>query len=193
MDEQRLIAWGASIEAATTRAVRDIVSTFPFEPGAHDVGPPASEAELAELRSRMPWIPDALVAVCRLVGAVSLPDIANGYFMFDPGYILGVLYHHDGLPDRIGAPFDEDVDIVVFGSDGGGALYAITLGDIGTVYRLRECAYDDAGGCYSYDTGASYDTSHVGVTMVAESLDKFLDKLLNAVMAFADDGSITDL
>ncbi|MDG6107329.1 SMI1/KNR4 family protein [Dactylosporangium aurantiacum] len=190
MDEQRVVAWRASIEAATARALRDVVSTFPFEPGAQEVGPPASAAQLAQLRARMPWIPGDLLAVCGLVGAVSLPDIANGYLMFDPEYMLGVRHRDDGLPDRIGAPFDEDV--VVFGSDGGGALYAVTLDQAGTVHRLRECRYE--AGTYSFDAvGTSYDTSHVGITPVAESLDDFLDKLLNAVEAFAVDGSIADL
>ena len=50
-----------------------------------------------------------------------------------------MLYHDDGLPDRIGEPFDEDVDVITFGADGGGTLYGIAVGDTGTVY-LRSTA-----------------------------------------------------
>jgi hypothetical protein len=183
LDQQRLIDWAEAIEAAVERALRDVVSTYPFEPDEHTVGPPASESDLAALRQRLPWIPDDLLAVARWVGAVSLPDIANGYFMFSPSYIQGVLYH-DGIPDRIGEPFDEYVDVVIFGADGGGTLYAIAVGDIGTVYRLRECGYEQ--GVYSGSTD-------FGVTVVAEDLDDFLDVLLAAVAAFTVNGSVTDL
>jgi hypothetical protein len=184
LDEQRLIDWAEAVEAAVKRALREVVSTYPFEPGKHTVGPPASESDLAALRQRLPWIPDGLLAVARWVGEVSLPDIANGYFMFSPSYIHGMLYHDDGIPDRIDEPLDDDVDVVIFGSDGGGTLYAIAVGDIGTVYRLQECKYEQ--GVYSGSAG-------FGVTLVAEGMDDFLDALLAAVAAFAVDGSITDL
>ncbi|MFG3604653.1 hypothetical protein [Micromonospora chersina] len=184
MDEQRLTYWAEAIEAAVERALRDVVSRYPFEPDEHTVGAPASESDLAALRQRLPWIPDDLLAVVRWVGEVSLPDIANGYFMFSPSYIQGVLYHDDGIPDRIGEPFDEDVDVVIFGADGGGALYAVAVGDIGTVYRLRECGYEQ--GIYS-------GSADFGVTVVAEDLDGFLDALLAVVAAFAVNGRITDL
>ncbi|MEV2237998.1 hypothetical protein [Micromonospora sp. NPDC049891] len=96
----------------------------------------------------------------------------------------GVLDHDDGIPDRIGEPFGEDVDVVIFGADGGGALYAIAVGGISTVYRLRECGYEQ--GIYS-------GSADFGVTVVAEDLDDFLDALLAAVATFAANGSITDL
>nr|BFE55640.1 hypothetical protein GCM10020063_001660 [Dactylosporangium thailandense] len=156
------------MQAAVARALRDVLATYPFQPGAQTVGPPASEADLVALRSRVPCVPDDLVAVCRWVGEVSLPDIANGYFMFGPQYI------HDGRADRIGEPFAEDVDVVVFGSDGGGATYAMAVDGVGTVYRLDGCA-------------------HPGVTGVVDDLDDFLERLLAAVEAFADDGQISGL
>jgi len=184
LDQQRLIDRAEAIEAAVERALRDVVSTYPFDPAEHTVGPPASESDLAALRQRLPWIPDDLLDVARWVGAVSLPDIANGYFMFSPSYIQAVLSHDDGIPDRIGEPFDEDVEVVVFGADGGGTLYAIAVDDIGTVYQLRDCGYEQ--GVYS----GSADFS---VTIVAEDLDDFLDRLLAAVAAFATNSSITDL
>ncbi|MEU0561000.1 hypothetical protein [Dactylosporangium sp. NPDC006015] len=184
MDEQGLAGWRASIEVAVTRALRAIVSTFPFEPGTHTIGPPAPEVELTALRSRLPWIPEDLVGVCGLVGAVCLPDIANGLFMFEPDYILNALDHDDGRPDRIGRPFEREVDVVVFGSDGGGTLYAVAVGATGRVFRLREC---------SYLAGVYEGALNVDVTVVAETLDDFLRRLLNAVAVFADDGRVTDL
>ncbi|MFF5226038.1 hypothetical protein [Dactylosporangium sp. NPDC000521] len=104
--------------------------------------------------------------------------------MFEPDFIRNVLDHDDGRPDRIGRPLEREVDVVVFGSDGGGTLYAVAAGATGTVFRLLECSY--LAGVYEGD-------ATFGVTVVAESLDEFLDRLLNAVTAFAVDGSIADL
>lgn len=185
MDERRLTSWAAAVDAAATRAAKDVLAHYPYETVAHTIGPPVPEADLTTLRTRLPWIGDDLLAVCRTVGPVHLPDIANGYWMFAPAYLLGVLQEHDdGRPDRIGEPFDTPVDVVVFGSDGGGARYALTVGAPGPVYRLRECAYTD--GVYSSSGGW-------GVTAVAADLDAFLDELLAAVTTFAVDGSIRDL
>jgi hypothetical protein len=69
-------------------------------------------------------------------------------------------------------------------ADGGGTLCAIAVGDIDTVYRLRECGYEQ--GVHSGSAG-------FGVTVVAEGLDAFLDASLAAVAAFAVHGEITDL
>ncbi|MEV0806314.1 hypothetical protein [Micromonospora sp. NPDC050200] len=60
-----------------------------------------------------------LFALYRFVGPVSLPDITNGYFLHPLDSVIGNLYHDDRRADRIGEPLAEDVDIVVFGSNGG--------------------------------------------------------------------------
>jgi hypothetical protein len=157
-----LTDWAAHLEAATARAVRDVLATYPFEPGEQRIGPPASAAELAELRERLPWIPADLVTLQRTVGPVSLPDIDNGYFLHPVDTIIGSV-EGDG-PDRIDEP------VVVFGSNGGGDLYALGIRD-GRVFRLRGAGY--VGGVYEG-----------GVTEAGTDLGDFLTRLLAEVTAF---------
>ncbi len=181
--EEWLCRWARQLEAATARALRDVLSTYPFEPGVHTVGPPSPPADLTLLRRRMPWVPNELVALCQLVGPVSLPDIANGYFLDASKHLTSDLFHEQARPDRIGEPFAEDVDIVVFGSNGGGDLYALATPDGGLVYRLQDAAYE----------AGVYRGTERGITVVGKDLRDFLDKFLAAVEAFADDGRVTDL
>lgn len=185
--------WAGRLDESVRRALRDVVSAFPFEADEHTVGPPATSAELAMLRHRMPWVPDELVVLQQAVGAVSLPDICNGYFLYDVRGLVEVLDHDDGRPDRVTGAYQ--VDVVVFGGDGGGAQYAIALGDDvgqagdrpaqagpgGRVLRLREAAY----------LGGEYEGP--GISVIARDLPDFLAKLLAAVDAFGDGGRITDL
>jgi hypothetical protein len=171
--------WATELEAATGRALRDVVSTFPFEAGDHQVGPPASGAELDLLRQRLPWVPDELVALHRHVGPVSLPDIGNGYFLHPIAGVVG-MPERPGRADQIGEPLAGNVDVVVFGGNGGGDLYALAVTD-GRVFRLREAA------C----AGGVYDGTDEGVTVVGTDLRHFLERFLGAVTAFATDGSIT--
>nr|BFE60283.1 hypothetical protein GCM10020063_048090 [Dactylosporangium thailandense] len=147
----------------------------------HQVGPPASDADLALLRQRMPWTPDEIVALHRHVGPVSLPDIGNGYFIHALDGLPAVLDQQDRA-DQIGGPFAENIDVVVFGSNGGGDLYAMAVTD-GRVFRLRDAAY----------LGGVYDGTARGITVVGADLRDFLERLLSAVTAFAVRGDIIDL
>jgi hypothetical protein len=181
LTEQWLTSWATQLETATVQALRDVVSTFPFEAGDHHVGPPSSAAELTLLREHLPWVPAGLVALHRCVGPVSLPDIGSGYFLHQVTGLIGGL-DHDGCADQIGEPLTENVDIVVFGTNGGGDLYAIATRN-GTVFRLQnaECV-----------RGVCRGSEH-GITVVGNDLRDFLERLLAAVTAFANDGSVTDL
>lgn len=183
LGEEWLTRWAMQIEAAIARALRDVLSTYPFEPDVHSVGPPSAAAELAMLRERMPWVPEELCALYRHVGPVSLPDITNGYFLHPPAELIANLSHEDGSADRIGEPLSEEVDIVVFGSNGGGDLYAVTTTGRGRVYRLQDAGYE----------AGIYRGSELGIAVVGENLRDFLEKVLAAVETFANDGSVADL
>ncbi|GIE30950.1 hypothetical protein Ait01nite_039950 [Actinoplanes italicus] len=176
LTDEWLAGWAELLRAAVGAALRDVVAGFPFEAGEHEVGPPAPPERLAELRERMPWVPDGIVTLQRVVGPASLPDICNGYFLYSARDLPGFLDHRDGRPDRLD---EAAVDVVVFGGNGGGDQYATTLD--GRVFRLQEAGY--VGGVYSGP----------GITAVADDLREFLEKLLEAVVAFGDGGHITDL
>lgn len=183
IDEQWLASWVTRLEAATARALREVLASYPFEPDEHRIGPPAVVGELAALRERVPWVPDDLLTLYRQVGPVSLPDIANGYYIHAPKHVAADSERAAVRPDRVGAGLADPVDVVVFGSNGGGDLYALVTTSRGPVYRLR-----DAG----YEAGVYHGTRH-GVAIVGDDLHHFLGRLLTAVETFADRGDVTDL
>ncbi|GIF98117.1 hypothetical protein [Catellatospora citrea] len=102
--------------------------------GERTIGAAATHAELVALTAGelCHVMPSDLLIWYRRVREVSLPDIGNGYFLHPPDLVVadargaGVQWiDTDGRPERV----------VVFGSDGGGTLYALT--PTGTaVYRL---------------------------------------------------------
>lgn len=177
LSERWLGEWATQLQAVAARALRDVVSGYPFEADDHRVGPPASMASLDLLRQRLPWTPDELVALQRCVGPVTLPDICNGYFL----HALTAVDRQDRA-DQIGEPFGERIDVIVFGSNGGGDLYAMAVTD-GRVFRVRDAGY----------VGGVYNGTDRGITIVGADLRDFLERLLSAVTAFAADGVITDL
>jgi hypothetical protein len=73
-------------------------------------------------------------------------------------------------------------DVIVFGSDGGGDLYAMAVAD-GRVFRLQDASY----------VSGVYNGTDRGITVVGADLRDFLERLLSAVTAFAANGAITDL
>src|SRR5688572_29077571 len=77
LTERWLGDWATRLQAAVDRALREVVSQFPFEASDHRVGPAVSATELGLLRRRVPWTPDDLIALHRHVGPVTLPDINN--------------------------------------------------------------------------------------------------------------------
>ena len=108
---------------------------------------------------------------------VSLPDIGNGYFIHPADRVARQAA--DGEPRRIGPP--HELDVLVFGSDGGGALYAVPAAKPGPVYRLRECSIKD-GIAIAGD-----------IKVVAVDYRTFLQRLEIAVETFAATGHPADL
>ncbi|WP_097323002.1 hypothetical protein [Paractinoplanes atraurantiacus] len=82
----------------------------------------ATAAEMAGLHS------DALLAFHRVVAEVRLPDAGIGYWIHRPP-LPG---EDPGHPRRL----SDGRPVVVFGSDGGGALFALPGGADGPVLRL---------------------------------------------------------
>ncbi len=71
---------------------------------------------------------------------------------------------------------------MVFGSNGGGDLYAVAT-DNGRVLRLRDVEFHHG----------VYHGTESGIRVLGKDLRAFLERLLVTVTAFTGDGSITDL
>ncbi|MEE1745002.1 hypothetical protein ACFYNF_27335 [Streptomyces sp. NPDC006641] len=105
-----------------------------------------------------------LISFFSRVGSVSLPDLDSGFFIHSAEDLL------DGVrgeqPVRITGALEDE--IAVFGSDGGGALFALNAAQ-DRVYRL-------SGGAL---VGATYDVNPSGVQVMADDLWGFLEYLLS--------------
>jgi hypothetical protein len=149
--------------------------------GENTVAGPASLLELSALtvgalRSIMP---SDLVAWYRQVSQVSLPDVANGYFIHPPGLVVA----HAGGEGIRQITGRHEAQVVVFASDGGGTLYAVRSACGTPVYRLPPGSVVD--GVYS-SNDPRYD-------IVASDLAGFLDLLRAAVHSFTQRGRVVDL
>lgn len=109
-------------------------------------------------------LPAPLVQFYRHVAEVSLPDVSIGYFV---AMAQVAVDGRDGrLPVRIEGV--ESIDVVSFGSDGGGSHFALGLPDGAPVYGLPPSAVDRTG---------VYDNHDSRVRVVAATLPDFLTGL----------------
>jgi hypothetical protein len=177
VDEDWLSTWRVSVTAILAELLGTFWQRFGSEPGTNELGPPASREAVASLATLRPAPARDLLALYRSVGEVSLPDVGNGYFIHPP--CLVIQHRQRGEPRHIGPPFD--VDVLVFASDGGGALYAFPVAEAGPVYRLRDCAIWDGAA----DAG--------GVQTVADDLQEFLQHLGTAIDTYTRTGDLTGL
>jgi hypothetical protein len=135
--------WVKCMEALTSVFMERFQLAFGYPPGENCVEPAsgafgAGGEELVGVEG----VPEDLVVFYRRVGRVSLPDVGSGFFVHSVGQAVAGLW--GDLPTRIvGAREDS---IVVFGSDGGGALFALSVTDGATVYRLPPSGVE--GGVY---------------------------------------------
>lgn len=177
MDQEWLDIWRVSVTAILAELLGTFRQRFGFEPGINEVGPPASKEAVASLAALQPTPAHDLLALYQNINEVSLPDVGNGYFIHSP---RSVIQHvQAGEPRRIGRPFD--IDVLVFASDGGGALYALPAAEAGPVYRLRDYARRDGV------------ADARGVQIAAKDLQALLQRLKLALATFTSTGRLIDL
>ncbi|MFK0249919.1 hypothetical protein ACIQUM_34910 [Amycolatopsis azurea] len=142
---------------------RSFEARFGYPPGENRVfaGDRDDSGVLEELAKL--GAPAGLLDFYAQVREVSLPDVGNGIFLHPAGHVIAGLL--GAMPTRLtGAVEDE---IIVFGSDGGGSLFALSKAG-GHIRRLR-------GG--SFLEGA-YEADPRGTMVVAKDLREFLDGIL---------------
>ncbi|WP_430785451.1 hypothetical protein [Actinoplanes sp. G11-F43] len=160
MDDVWIERWCADVRADIAVLVGTFESRFGFAPGEHGVSGPATADELAGLAA-VPGVPGDLVSFHRVVGEVRLPDVNNGYWI-----------HQPPLPGADPCLLSDGRAVVVFGSDGGGAMFALGGGSGMPVLRL-------AGGSL---TGGVYDADCA--TEIAADLWEFLASVRREVAEF---------
>ncbi|MFR9780128.1 hypothetical protein ACL02O_29240 [Micromonospora sp. MS34] len=173
MDGAYIRRWREDVTARLDRLLPGFEVRFGYPPSRHTIGGPAGKGELASVTSTR--LPGDLLVWYGQVREVTLPDIGNGYFIHDPGLVA--CREVTSIRGRF------DADVVVFASDGGGALFAVEAVTGSPVYRLP--AGEMVAGVYRSDD-PRFD-------VVAGNLTGFLDRLRDAVEVFAATGAAGDL
>lgn len=144
-----------------------------YPPGNNTVHPPVTVERLSVVASSL-HLRQEVVGLYQVCDGLSLPDVHNGYFIHPIDQIQRS--SQSGGPMAIdGGPYRGP--IVVFGSHGGGGLFAIRAAE-GDVLLLeggavRHSVYEDDGGRR--------------VVKVADSFEGFLIRLLDDTAAFIED------
>nr|BFD87033.1 hypothetical protein StreXyl84_64340 [Streptomyces sp. Xyl84] len=119
-----------------------------------------SRSAAAQLQSTAA-VPAALVAFYSSIAELRLPDIGHGYFIHSPDLVL------DHLTGNGPVRLTDHSTGIVFGSDGGGILFAL----------------DQAGQVHRTTTASWFDDFEPE----APALRQFLERLHRAVADFTDD------
>ncbi|WP_157441540.1 hypothetical protein [Actinoplanes awajinensis] len=142
LDSAWVRRWRDDMRALAERINGGFQERYGFAPGEHRISGPAADEE-------WPGVPEDLSIFYSVVGEVSLPDVHVGYWVHRPSL--------DGFPEAL----SDGRRIVVFGTDGGGGMFA--LPDAGQpVLHLVEGGLHDG----------VHDADHV--TEVAADLREFL-------------------
>jgi hypothetical protein len=131
MDLDELRAWRIAVEDAVGCVVAGFEGRYGYPPGRNLVEDP-DEVDTARLAALGPSIPVDLMQFYATVGGVSLPDVGNGMFVQHPGLVADAYTAHE-LRHVTGR---HEADVIVFGNDGGGTLYALASPTGSPVYRL---------------------------------------------------------
>lgn len=151
--------WLTSMNDLAARFISGFEKNFGYLPGENGVTPVSGP-----LPGEVEQFPAPLAEFYRHVAEVSLPDVHIGYFV---AMAQVVVDGRDGrLPVRIEGV--ESIDVVCFGSDGGGTHFALGLPDGAPVYRMPPSAVDRAG---------VYDNRDSRVRVLAAALPEILTGL----------------
>ncbi|MEV0254388.1 hypothetical protein AB0H82_08965 [Streptomyces sp. NPDC050732] len=138
--------WVSRMEGYATSFTEQFERKFGYPPDENFVARAAEPSPALDELSAAEGVPQDLVAFYQKVAEVSLPDLESGFFIHPVGHTLSGM--RGDLPTRIMGSREDSV--IVFGSDGGGSLYALSGTDGSTVYRLPPSRVE--GGVYSEGT-----------------------------------------
>lgn len=140
--------------------------------------PPAHLELLAVLEEKLGCpLPDEFKQFHTQVGAASFPSVCNAYYIKSLEIVVRAIERFD-LPTLIQNGFE--IPILVFGSDGGGQLFALYLDEehYGSVYYLPHSINE--GGIYEH-------ALDFPPLRVATSFFGFLQRLRDDIVAYVDD------
>ncbi len=127
---------------------------------------PVADIELLEIieKQRGIKLPDEFCTFYQTVGGLSLPDVYNAYFIYPLKHVSRT---DEFTPTRIvGA---NECEILTFGGDGGGNIFALQLNEKGDVVCMsNETLIEDS----------IYYEGHFPIKVVGNTFYSFLERLL---------------
>jgi hypothetical protein len=170
---ENLSRWAEEMSLIASKVAQNFEATFGYPPGTNVVARADTDSgsrAVALLSDH--GINGDLLDLYSKIEKVSLPDVDRGFFIHSAEEVSDGI--RDGQPTKLTGAVDED--IVVFGSDGGGALFALSPAN--KVYRL------DGGAM----VGSVYDAGDGDVSIIAWDLWGFLEFLKGEVMRWVPPG-----
>ncbi|MFD5545229.1 hypothetical protein ACFWJQ_00675 [Streptomyces goshikiensis] len=156
-----LTTWQREITAMLEQTLARFETVYDYPPGNNDVFAADDQSRAAAARLEDGAVPAALVAFYSSIAELRLPDIDHGYLIHSPDLVLDHLTEYG--PVRL----TDHRTGIVFGSDGGGILFAP----------------DQAGQVHRSTTESWFDDFEPE----APALTQFLEQLHRATAAFTDD------
>ncbi len=154
-----LAGWIARAESAVALAMAQFVQRMGYEPDPQYVSITRQPIDMTDL-------PDDCRFLFSVIDEISWPDIWNGYFVGPASEVVQAF--RDGSPSRI-VMDEEERPVVAIGSDGGGAYFVL---DSTSLMVLRVS-----------DAVIQYGNLSGNVTLIATSLDAFLEALVENAIA----------
>ncbi|MBW3613908.1 MAG: hypothetical protein KY439_01175 [Actinobacteria bacterium] len=161
--------------------VSDFEERMGYPPGSNRVSLSTAEESSVALVAEFGEgaLPMAILNFFNYFSEIHLPDFWNGYFIGPPSWIVSI--HQASEPRSMDVSSREE-EILVFGSDGGGALFVVPTSSGSPVYRLPPSLIE--GGTYRMI--ASADPSAL---IVSNDFDDFLEEFLGGLEEFVAHGS----
>ncbi|MFF3257790.1 hypothetical protein [Streptomyces sp. NPDC002932] len=156
-----LTTWQREITAMLEQTLARFETAYGYPPGDNDVLVADDQSRAAAARLEDAAVPAALVTFYSSIAELQLPDIDHGYFIHSPDLVLNHLTEYG--PVRL----TDDRTGIVFGSDGGGILFA--LDQSGRVHRSTTASWFD------------------DFEPTAPTLTQFLEQFHRATAVFMDD------
>ncbi|MFI9365786.1 hypothetical protein ACIG5E_32755 [Kitasatospora sp. NPDC053057] len=135
LDPEWLRTWCEETAAALTGFTRSFAARYGFPPGENALASATDDSRrAADALGELLPVPADLATLYRVLDRASLPDVDNGYFIHSPEVVTGHLREY-GVPAIEGERL-----ALVFGSDGGGHLFA--TGHTGRVWKSTTASCD---------------------------------------------------
>lgn len=170
-----LAAWSDRVRRSSEQLLKRFEERYGYPPDVNVVvtGTGRGGSELRLELGPDTQVPPSIVEFFNVVEEVSLPDVWNGYFIGPATRVAAM--HADKRPRwlELGG---RRVEILVIGSDGGGALYVVGVEEDSPVFRIEEAAIE---------SGVLCPATERQVQRLAANVSAFLELFASSLESYA--------